>query len=363
MGALGNGRRGGRSPSLLMAALIACVLLLGFNYWVSNSRNIELQSKILELEDHMRMLTAERDSELRSKMKAEDEMRIQNEKMEIIKDTQRRQQDTALNNWIQEKETLKHNISSTANMMQEMKEHMKSLLEDLGKVQNELKSCQSNSDTLTTQCNKQIESIKEKCGEKTEDAELEKLTAEKEPAHVVPENAAGSEKSLFGKTKSELPAGNRQDKNEAEFWNNQPDVESELMNENKDNNEKAAVIINKSPTTSKPANKNETLNRPANDNVPDAVRDTLVDEVGILEPKNDDIVIGEDEEKVRVEEGKDENAIMYDNDGEIEKQLSKIKDENQEGGQELEDDMANYNGDDDNQPESEDEKQAELAGM
>lgn len=43
MGALGNGRRGGRSPSLLVAALIACVLLLGFNYWVSNSRNSELQ--------------------------------------------------------------------------------------------------------------------------------------------------------------------------------------------------------------------------------------------------------------------------------------------------------------------------------
>ena len=43
MGALVNGRRGGRSPSLLMAALIACVLLLGFNYWVSNSRNVELQ--------------------------------------------------------------------------------------------------------------------------------------------------------------------------------------------------------------------------------------------------------------------------------------------------------------------------------
>lgn len=38
-------------------------------------------------------------------------------------------------------------------------------------------------------------------------------------------------------------------------------------------------------------------------------------------------------------------------------------DENQGAGQDLEDDVANYNGDDDNQPESEDEKQAELAGM
>lgn len=38
-------------------------------------------------------------------------------------------------------------------------------------------------------------------------------------------------------------------------------------------------------------------------------------------------------------------------------------DENQGVGQDLEEEMANYNGDDDNQPESEDEKQAELAGM
>lgn len=43
MGGLGNGRRGGRAPPLMVAALIACILVLGFNYWVSSSRNLELQ--------------------------------------------------------------------------------------------------------------------------------------------------------------------------------------------------------------------------------------------------------------------------------------------------------------------------------
>jgi len=43
MGALGNGRRGGRSPPLMIGALIACILVLGFNYWMSSSRNLELQ--------------------------------------------------------------------------------------------------------------------------------------------------------------------------------------------------------------------------------------------------------------------------------------------------------------------------------
>lgn len=38
-------------------------------------------------------------------------------------------------------------------------------------------------------------------------------------------------------------------------------------------------------------------------------------------------------------------------------------DENQGAGLDLEDNEANYIGDDDNQPESEDDKQAELAGM
>lgn len=43
MGGLVNGRRGGRSPPLMIGALIACILVLGFNYWVSSSRNLELQ--------------------------------------------------------------------------------------------------------------------------------------------------------------------------------------------------------------------------------------------------------------------------------------------------------------------------------
>lgn len=43
MGALVNVRRGGRSQPLLMVALVACILLFGFNYWVSSSRNVELQ--------------------------------------------------------------------------------------------------------------------------------------------------------------------------------------------------------------------------------------------------------------------------------------------------------------------------------
>ncbi|XP_077079950.1 Golgi membrane protein 1 isoform X2 [Siphateles boraxobius] len=387
MGALGNGRRGGRSSTLLLVALVSCIFLLGFNYWVSNSRNVELQSKILELEDRMRKLAVESD---REKQKAEDETRRQNDQLELMEETHQRQQESVLNTWKKEKENLKINISSSAKMVQDMKNHMKSLQQDLSKMQSELKSCQNNMDTLSkkassemSQCNKQIEAIKEECNGKMAAAKLEKQrTSEK--------NADGSmPKVSVSKAKSDVPATNHSNKSVAELPNGKPDVNSQPKNYAKvqinelvvKKNEEDAVILQDSPTpTSKRTNKSEALNRPANEEVPEAVVDikgpaskaidTVLDEAGILDPKENDIGIGDEEEedvKIGYRKGEDaangkEDAVMYDNEGEIEKQLSKIKDENQGAG--LEEDVeANYIGDDDNQPESEDEKQAELAGM
>uniref|UniRef100_A0A9J8CMP5 Golgi membrane protein 1 n=1 Tax=Cyprinus carpio carpio TaxID=630221 RepID=A0A9J8CMP5_CYPCA len=419
MGALGNGRRGGRSPPLLVAALIACVLLLGFNYWVSNSRNVELQSRMLEMESHMRQLAADREREQESKLKAEEETRRRSKQLELMQETHQRQQENALINWKHERDNLKLNISSSAKAMQDMKSRMKSLMEDVNKMQSELKSCQSNMDTISkkatgemTQCNKQIEAMKEECNAKITAAKLEKQkTSEK----VAPQNADGSmQKVSVSKAKSDVPATNHPDKNAEDTPKAKPDVDSQSKKDIQTNelimekDENDAVILQDSPIpTSKPTNKNETRNKPANEEVPEAEvdvkapvskdagrvmekiqpskhhththmtnflclhTDTVMDEAGILDPKEDDMGIGDEkEEDARIEDRKEkdaaigkEDAIMYDNEGEIEKQLSRIKDENQGGGQDLEDDMANYNGDDDNQPESEDEKQAELAEM
>lgn len=410
MGALGNGRRGGRSPSLLMAALISCILLLAFNYWVSNSRNVELQSKILELEDRIRLLSADREREEQSKLKAEDEMHRQNEQLELMEKTHHRQQENAINSWRQEKENLQLNISSSAKAVQNMKNRMKSLLEDVNKMQSELKSCHSSMDTLTkkansdkTQCNKEIEATKEECSVKIAAAKQEKLkTAEK----VDPQDADGPEQKVL-KAKSDVLASNDLNKNPAEPPNGKPDVDSPSnLDAQVETNElvvekdaKDAVILQDTPiAASKLTNKSETLKKPAFEAVAEAVEDikepapkdaeAVLDEADILEPKEneagigdaneeDDVGIGdanqeEDDEDLKLKAGDlkeedaavgKEDAIMYDNEGEIEKQLSQIKDENQGAGQDLEDDVANYNGDDENQPESEDEKQAELAGM
>lgn len=40
---LGNSRRGIKSPPLLVAALVACIIVLGFNYWIASSRSVDLQ--------------------------------------------------------------------------------------------------------------------------------------------------------------------------------------------------------------------------------------------------------------------------------------------------------------------------------
>ncbi|XP_019481043.1 PREDICTED: LOW QUALITY PROTEIN: Golgi membrane protein 1 [Hipposideros armiger] len=42
---LGNGRRTMKSPPLVLAALVACIIVLGFNYWIASSRSVDLQQQ------------------------------------------------------------------------------------------------------------------------------------------------------------------------------------------------------------------------------------------------------------------------------------------------------------------------------
>lgn len=32
-----------KSPPLVLAALVACIIVLGFNYWIASSRSVDLQ--------------------------------------------------------------------------------------------------------------------------------------------------------------------------------------------------------------------------------------------------------------------------------------------------------------------------------
>uniref|UniRef100_A0A3B4WY73 Golgi membrane protein 1-like n=1 Tax=Seriola lalandi dorsalis TaxID=1841481 RepID=A0A3B4WY73_SERLL len=91
MGGLGNGRRGGRSPPLMIGALIACILVLGFNYWVSSSRNLELQTKLYELEGQVRRGAAERGAAEMKKNEFQEEIQRQKEQISHIENLYKRQ--------------------------------------------------------------------------------------------------------------------------------------------------------------------------------------------------------------------------------------------------------------------------------
>ncbi|KAL2092594.1 hypothetical protein ACEWY4_012392 [Coilia grayii] len=162
MGALGNGRRVGRSPPLLIAALTTCILVLGFNYWVSNSRNTELQAQVYQLEARMRRGEVEKEEVSQKWGEAAETMRRQTQQIRELEEQHKRQE-----------ATLHINVSSCSKTVQDMKSQLKSLFADLGKIQRELQTCQSSENTLnkkltydTAQCNTQMLALKEDCEER-----------------------------------------------------------------------------------------------------------------------------------------------------------------------------------------------------
>ncbi|XP_049434652.1 Golgi membrane protein 1 isoform X1 [Epinephelus fuscoguttatus] len=211
MGGLGNGRRGGRSPPLMIGALIACILVLGFNYWVSSSRNLELQTKLYELEGQVRRGAAERGVVEMKKTEFQEEIQRQKEQISRIESLFKRQLEGSQNTCSQEKGTLQQNISSSTKTIQELKGQLNQLNDDLGMLQKELQSCQGNIKTLNnkltydmTHCHSQVLSQKELCDERVAAAKLE---VQKKMEKLIPPPGASSqqENAVDGPAKDDGP--------------------------------------------------------------------------------------------------------------------------------------------------------------
>ncbi|XP_060737491.1 Golgi membrane protein 1 [Tachysurus vachellii] len=359
IGTLVNIRRGGRSPPLIMVALVACILLFGFNYWISSSRNVELQTKLMDLEEAVRRVSAERAREHAGRTEAEGQVRKRTEQLALLEGAHQRRQQSALNMWNQEKETLLLNISSNAKTVQDMKNQMKSLREDLSSVHKALQSCQNNMNTLNkkltydmTQCNTQILAQKEECNEKVAAAKLEvekKYKQQNAAPPVVQASSDSTQKAVASKPVSEALGGKDLTKKSGEPQKEEPAPETKTKTEEHlETNEipQAVKTLNDSHSPSTPvlSNGNKTLNSLTN----------KMEEM--MDSKGGDL---KDADAAAVNKMKEEDAIEYDNEGEIEKQLSKFKDE--KSMQEFEEELADYNGDDENEPEFEADKQAELA--
>ncbi|XP_038558960.1 Golgi membrane protein 1 [Micropterus salmoides] len=210
MGGLGNGRRGGRSPPLMIGALVACILVLGFNYWVSSSRNLELQTKLYELEGLVRRGAAERGVAEMKKNEFQEEIQRQKEQISHIESLYKRQLEGAQNTCSQEKGTLQQNISSSTKTLQELKGQLNQLNDDLGKIQKELQSCQGSIKTLNskltydmTQCHSQVLSQKELCEERVAAAKLE--VKKKMEKLIPPQGVTSQENAVTGAVKEDRP--------------------------------------------------------------------------------------------------------------------------------------------------------------
>ncbi|KAG9486835.1 hypothetical protein GDO78_006953 [Eleutherodactylus coqui] len=81
---LGSGRRVMKSPPLLLAVLLACVFVLGINYWITSTRCVELQNRVMELEGRIRRAAAERGAVEVKKNEFEDMLAKQEKQIDTI---------------------------------------------------------------------------------------------------------------------------------------------------------------------------------------------------------------------------------------------------------------------------------------
>ncbi|XP_029916285.1 Golgi membrane protein 1 isoform X1 [Myripristis murdjan] len=413
MGGLGNGRRGGRSPPLMIGALIACILVLGFNYWVSSSRNLELQTKLYELEGQVRRGAAERGAAEIKKNEFQEEIQRQKDQLTQMENLYKKQLEGAQNTCSQDKSLLQQNISTSTQTIQALKGQLNQLNDDLGKLQKELQSCQGNLNTLNkkltydmTQCNTQILSQKELCDERVASAKLEvqKKMEKLIPPPVISSQQVNGVPTVNGeeqtKEEAQVKAGFDETKTTPVVSQN-PNLAQAKVNEPAEllTNE---IIVDKGLDAPRLMPSAKDLSKPESKSVPLTVtvkQETLLppegpvgaedreaeaskpqkktqDEVEVMDAHGEGTQIEEADpgmEDMLIDQGKAgetplghrvEDPEDYDADEQIVGGVDLEKPQNQQGeniDKDMEEELADYNGDDENEGEFEADKQAELA--
>lgn len=381
----------------MIAALIACILVLGFNYWVSSSRNLELQTKVYELEGQVRRGAAEREATELKRSEFEDEIQKQKAQINHIEMVYQRKLEEAQDTCSQVKATLQQNVSSSTTIILQLKGQLNQLNDDVEKLQNELLSCQGSVDTLNnkltfdmTHCQSQVQSQKELCDERVAAAKLEvQNDMEKRALAVSPQqdNANTAGKKDGSPTNASPDRGNVT--SAPAVLEQKGDTGAEPLSN--DINTDKDVTVSKDPVPTKDLSPVDS--RPgttkAEKGVLEPQEGAAATETGAnLQDKNQtegkelEVMDAQEEEEVEEEDdpgmegmliqGKDDGTRIdqkieepeeYDADepviggGDLEKQQQDKKAENKGMGEE----KANYNGDDDNEGEFEADKQAELS--
>ncbi|NXW50434.1 GOLM1 protein, partial [Nyctiprogne leucopyga] len=186
-----------KSPPLLVAALVACVIVLGFNYWIASSRSVELQSRIMDLEGKVRRAAAERGAVEQKKNEFQGELEKQQQQIDKIQSLHSFQMENANRVHQEEKAVLMSNITVNERLIQSLREHLKELQTEYGKLQLDVYWFQKNQTNLQrkfsydlSQCINQMKELKEQCEER-----IDELTKKGSDVPQIKENKDLSEDS------------------------------------------------------------------------------------------------------------------------------------------------------------------------
>ncbi|XP_007937219.1 Golgi membrane protein 1 [Orycteropus afer afer] len=173
---LGNGRRSMKSPPLLLAALVACIIILGFNYWIASSRSMDLQTRIMELEGRVRRAAAERGAVELKKNEFQGELEKQREQLDKIQLSHNFQLESVNKLYQDEKAVLVNNITTGERLIRTLQDQLKALQKNYGRLQQDVLQFQKNQSNLErkfsydlNQCINQMKEVKEQCEERIEE--------------------------------------------------------------------------------------------------------------------------------------------------------------------------------------------------
>lgn len=165
-----------KSSPLLMAALVACTIVLGFNYWIANSRSMDLQGRVMDLEGKVRRAAAERGAVEQKKNEFQGELEKQRQQIDKIQSLHNFQMENANRVHQEEKAMLMSNITVNDRLIQSLREHLKELQTEYGKLQLDVYWFQKNQTNLQkkfsydlSQCINQMKELKEQCEERMDE--------------------------------------------------------------------------------------------------------------------------------------------------------------------------------------------------
>nr|AEF98443.1 golgi membrane protein 1 [Xenopus laevis] len=341
----GNGRRGMKSPPILIAVLLACIFVLTINYWITSSRCAELQRQLAELESRMHRVAAERGAVELKKNEFQDKLERQKKQIDTIQSLHNSQLQNTNEACHNEKETLLDTIVEKEKVMQDLYVQIKSQEQSLSKVKLDFEQLQESQAKKSTfelaQCSSKMKELNEQCEEKLRRASGKGGT-------VAQEENADTQKTQKPKTILLKDLIQKQEKqNPLQIIQKQP---SSPVKE--ETNDKPGAIPN-------PDLKQE----PAKDSITDELANKLK---GEAEEEEESLKLKDaaaQENKVKEEENDEEverehllNIEDPQEDATDEKQAPNPVKQGAEQGP-----LNDYNGDEGNEAEPEADKQAELA--